>query len=491
MFGYFRRRLRAFKQKPESILKYPDGKRYYRDFHNIRKKHIDHDAEKVISRLHQFGHKAYLVGGCIRDLLLNRRPKDFDVVTSAHPNEVRGIFKNSRIIGRRFKINHIIFGWNKIIEVSTARSLPQSRIFAKGKDSLYLKHDNTYGSFKEDAARRDFTINSLYFDLKNETIIDYTGGIEDIQKKIIKTIGDESVSLPEDPVRILRALKFASVLECDLSVDLLKGVRKYKKFIAKASASRLHEEFNKIFWTGKAYDIFEKIVQVGFFSALFPRLNSYLNLVTPNWYDSFSQSLLGKRLKISDKMISEYEDINSNLYYGVMIADFILDNSGKNDVSPIVEEKKERNRGAHERAIHEKIIKIGKDFVLTHKEVERLTKIFSSQNNFLKDSVEQQNKARVRTFKGKDYFLEAFILFKINARSREDHESMQKAFFWEIGLRKKLPDAIKKLVYHALDDDPFDLRGQKVQGRNRKQSKGRQSNRVQHSKGNSKWSRRR
>ena len=490
MFGYLQRRLRAFKQKPESILKYPDGKRYYRDFHNIRKKHIDHDAEKVINRLHQFGHKAYLVGGCIRDLLLNRKPKDFDVVTSAHPDEIKSIFKNSRIIGKRFKINHVLFGRNKIIEVSTARSLPQSRIFAKGKDNLYLKRDNTYGNFKEDAARRDFTINSLYFDIRNETIIDYTGGLEDIQKKIIKTIGNESISLPEDPVRILRAVKFSSVLECDLSADLLKGVRKYKKFIAKASMSRLHEEFNKIFWTGKTYDIFEKIVQVGFFSALFPQLDAYLNLVTPDWHASFSESLLGKRLKISDKMISEHEDINNNLYYGVMITDFILDNSGKNGVSSVIEEQGGRNRRAYEKAMYAKIMKIGKDFGLTHREAERLTKMFSSQDNFLKDSVEQQNKARVRAFKSKDYFLEAFILFKINARSRGDNESIQKAFFWEIGLRQKLPDAIRKLVYRALDDDPFNLRKQKDQSRYKTRGKG-QSNRPYRSKGGSKGNHRR
>ena len=470
MFGYLQRRVRAFKQKLESILKYPDGKRYYRDFHNIRKKHIDHDAEKVINRLHQFGHKAYLVGGCIRDFLLNRKPKDFDIVTSAHPNEVRNIFKNSRIIGRRFKINHVFFGRNKIIEVSTARSLPKSRIFVKKKENLYLKHDNTYGNFKEDAARRDFTLNSLYFDLRNETIIDYTGGVNDIQKKIVKTIGSEGISLPEDPVRILRAVKFASVLEFDLSSDLLKGIRKYKKFITKASIPRLHEEFNKIFWTGKTYDIFEKITAVGLFTPLFPQLDSYLNLINPDWNQSFSESLFGRRLKIADKMISEHEDINNILYYGIMIADFVLDDSGKNGVSSKTEGIKERNKRAYEKSVYEKIMKVGKDFGLTRREAERLTKMFSSQNNFLQDSVEKQNKASVKIFKEKDYFLESFILYKVNARAKEDNESIQKAFFWEISLREKLPDAIPKLVPRTLDEDPFYFKKRNQQGQRPKKN---------------------
>ena len=457
MFGYLHRRFRAFKQKPESILKYPDGKRYYKDFHNIHRKYIDYDAEKVINRLQRFGHKAYLVGGCIRDLLLGRHPKDFDIVTSAHPSEVRRLFKNSRIIGKRFKINHIVFG-HKIIEVSTTRSLPKNRIFAKNKENLYLKRDNTYGSFKEDAARRDFTLNSLYFDLKNEIITDYTGGVEDIQKKIVRTIGNENISFPEDPVRILRAVKFSGILDFELSADLLKGIRKYKKFMNKASISRLHEEFNKIFWTGKAYQIFSKIIEADLFSSLFPCLYSRLNSMNPNWDKYFDETLLAKRLKISDKMISEHEDINNNLYYAILISDFIL--------GPQI--KKVHNKRIYKKNIYTEIMKVGNDFGLTRKEVERLTEVFSSQDSFLRDTAENHDKSRVRMFKSKDYFVESFIFYKINARSLADHESIQKAFFWEIGLRQKLPDAIRKLVYKTLDNDFFIPQAQKNKSRNRR-----------------------
>ena len=435
--------MRAFKQKPEVILKYPDGKRYYREFHNIRKRYIDHDAEKVLNRLNQFGHRAYLVGGCIRDILLNRRPKDFDIVTSAHPSEVRRIFKNSRTIGRRFKINHIVFGRNKIIEVSTARSLPLNRIVAKDDDELYLKKDNYYGNFREDAARRDFTINSLYFDFRNETIIDYTGGVEDIQKKVIQIIGDENISLPEDPVRILRALKFASLFDFQITLELLKAIRKYRKFITKASIARLHEEFNKIFWTGKAYKVFAKLVEMNLFQVLFPSVSKHMSVNDSSWHEHFSKTLLGKRLIIADKMIGEHEDINNNLYYSILLADCILD-------SETLKKASLEGRTKYEKATFEKLMKMGKEFGLTRREGERLTKIFTTQQDFLKDTVNDQNQNRVKRFKEQEHFTESFILYKINVRAKEDNASIQKALFWEIGFRKKLPDAIHTLVNRPL-----------------------------------------
>ena len=322
MLYFLKRLLRSYSQTPETILKYPDGKRYYKEFHNIRKSYIDPNAVKVIGRLQHFSHKAYIVGGAVRDMLLNRKPKDFDVVTSAHPNEVQKAFTNSRVIGRRFKINHIIFGRNRVIEVSTARSIPADR--AKIKKNLYLNQDNHFGTFKEDAARRDLTINALFFDIRNEAIIDYTGGVEDMQNKIIRIIGDVNISLPEDPVRMLRALKFSSLLSFEIDQNLLKGIRKYRKMIKKASLARLHEEFNKIFWTGSSLQIFSKLAEFGLFGALFPKISRFMDSKHPGWDKFFPQTLMGQRLLIADKMISEYEDINTTVYYAILIADFVL-----------------------------------------------------------------------------------------------------------------------------------------------------------------------
>ena len=424
-------------QNAEEILKYPQGKRYYPDFHHIRKSNLDEDAVKVINRLHQFSFKAYVVGGCVRDMLLGRSPKDYDIVTNAKPNEIKKIFANSRLIGKRFKIVHIVFRGNKIIEVSTARSLPESRKMAKDNDDLLLTKDNEFGSFKDDAARRDFTINSLFFDVRNETILDYSGGYDDLNEKLVRIIGDENVSLPEDPVRMLRAIKFAALLDFSLHSKLEKGIRKHRKLIRKASAPRLHEEYNKIFRTGQSYKIFEMMVKVGLYEAIFPNVTSYNEKLQPDFQTEFSKSRIAKRLMISDRMISEHEDINTTIYYALLLNDVVAELVF--DTAPpkvLAKEIKNRIRAAET------------DLGLTRKESERIVEMFVAQQQFTKETKER--KGWVQQFKNKDFFLEAFILYKINARADENDVSIQKALFWEIGLRKKLPQAIKKQRFRPL-----------------------------------------
>ncbi|MDH4262596.1 MAG: CCA tRNA nucleotidyltransferase [Spirochaetia bacterium] len=423
----------------DDILKYPVGKRYYPDFHNIRKNYIDIDAQKVIGRLNQFGFKAYIVGGCVRDLLLKRRPKDYDIVTNATPAEVKKIFVNSRLIGKRFRIVHVVFKGNKIIEVATARSLPSSRKGARDESDLLLQRDNEFGTFKEDAARRDFTINSLFFDIRNESIIDYTGGYEDIQNKIVRIIGDENISLPEDPVRMLRAVKFAGILDFEIHENLEKGIRKHKKLIQKASAPRLHEEYNKIFRTGHTFTIFKKMAELGLFDALFPDLAKKNKELYDDWPKSFEDSLMGKSLKISDRMINEHEDINTTIYFAILGAGFMLDLF---DTNP-------RDRG-FEREIKSRMEVVSKDLGLTRNESESILQIYNAQRQFYQE--ESDNKAWVRNFKNKPFFQEAFILYKISVRANNDDAGIQRALFWEIGMRKKLKFAIRKVMNRSIED---------------------------------------
>src|SRR5216684_5366587 len=185
---------------------------------------LDPEAVRVISRLRQRGHQAYLVGGCVRDLLLGRKPKDFDVATSAHPNEVRRIFSNSRLIGRRFRLAHVYFKGGKIIEVSTFRSTPMMEVpevaaggpeevpseTANGNGGdLFITQDNVFGTAEQDARRRDFTINGLFYDVQIGQVIDYVRGRQDLEASLVRTIGDPEVRMREDPVRILRAVRFA------------------------------------------------------------------------------------------------------------------------------------------------------------------------------------------------------------------------------------------------------------------------------------------
>src|SRR3954469_22449936 len=177
---------------------------------------IDPDAAKVVRRLERAGFQAYLVGGCVRDLLLSGRPKDFDVATSARPDDVRSLFRNCRIIGRLFRLAHVLFGGGKVVEVATFRRNPTEADSVED-DDLLIRSDNVFGEAHEDALRRDFTINALFYDLDRRQVLDWCGGMPDIQRRTIRTIGEPSVRFREDPVRILRAIKFAARL--DLGID--------------------------------------------------------------------------------------------------------------------------------------------------------------------------------------------------------------------------------------------------------------------------------
>src|SRR5690348_8469631 len=175
--------------------------------------HIDPDAIKVVRRLRRHQHTAYLVGGCVRDLLLARTPKDFDIATSATPDEIKDLFRNCRIIGRRFRLAHIFFG-SKIIETSTFRANPREAIEGEEEENgeLLIRRDNVFGSAEEDARRRDFTINGLFYDPESGNVIDYVAGLADLEQRVVRTIGDPDIRFREDPVRILRAVKFAARL---------------------------------------------------------------------------------------------------------------------------------------------------------------------------------------------------------------------------------------------------------------------------------------
>ena len=241
--------------------------------HPISRRDIDPDAVKVLYRLRQFDHVAYLVGGSVRDLLLGRRPKDFDIGTSAHPYQVKKLFRNCWIIGRRFRLAHVKFG-AKVIEVATFR-----RQVASGEEVVQdgvpapdpstpegehlIHHDNTFGTPEEDAFRRDFTINALVYDIATFSIIDYVGGLEDLRAGVVRSIGDPEVRLREDPVRMLRAVALAARLSFTLDPPVLDAIRAHRHEIAHSSAPRLLEEYYKILRAGSAEKTFRMLAEVG------------------------------------------------------------------------------------------------------------------------------------------------------------------------------------------------------------------------------------
>jgi poly(A) polymerase len=242
---------------------------------------IDADAAKVVRRLERSGHQAYLVGGCVRDLLLGGKPKDFDVATSARPEDVRTLFRNCRIIGRRFRLAHILFAGGKVIEVATFRRNPSmeppeeesSEVF----DDLLIRSDNVFGEAHEDALRRDFTMNALFYDLDRRQVLDWCGGMQDVRRRTIHTIGEPIVRFREDPIRILRAVRFAARLDLGIAPDVYDAMVSTREDLGKAARPRVFEEILRLLRWGAAHRSTWLLWETGAMSVLLPELAAFLD----------------------------------------------------------------------------------------------------------------------------------------------------------------------------------------------------------------------
>jgi poly(A) polymerase len=236
---------------------------------------LDPDAVKVVRRLRRGGYAAYLVGGCVRDLLLGMRPKDFDVATSAHPNQVKETFRNCRLIGRRFRLAHVFFRGGKIVEVSTFRANPLDELTDLPAD-LLIRHDNVFGTAEEDARRRDFTINGLFYDLDDGRVVDHVGGKTDLLARLVRTIGVPDVRMREDPVRILRAIRFAAKCALELEPETRAAMKAHAQEIPRCAPPRVLEEMLKLVRSGAARRCFELLREVGALHILLPPVAEYL-----------------------------------------------------------------------------------------------------------------------------------------------------------------------------------------------------------------------
>jgi len=237
---------------------------------------IDADAAKVVRRLERAGFQAYLVGGCVRDLLLGGRPKDFDVATSARPDDVRGLFRNCRIIGRRFRLAHVLFGGGKVVEVATFRRNP-TESDTDEDDDLLIRSDNVFGDAHEDALRRDFTINALFYDLDRQQVLDWCGGMPDIADRRIRTIGDPGVRFREDPVRILRAVKFAAKLDLGIDPNVYDAMVGSRAELARAARPRIFEEILRLMRIGASHRAMWLLWEIGAMAILLPELSAFLD----------------------------------------------------------------------------------------------------------------------------------------------------------------------------------------------------------------------
>ena len=243
-----------------------------RSEHPVSRRDIDPRVLKVLYRLIAAGHVAYLVGGGVRDLMMGRRPKDFDVATSAHPQQVRDLFRNSRLIGRRFRLVHVFFGSHNI-EVATFRRRAED--VPESEDPL-IRHDNTFGTPEEDAFRRDFTINSLFYSPRTFQVIDYAGGVADLEARLIRTIGDPEVRMREDPVRMLRAVRFAAKLGFEIEPDTRAAIERHREDLLNASVPRVVEEIFRALGIAAAARAFELMHELALFDLLLAPLAGLL-----------------------------------------------------------------------------------------------------------------------------------------------------------------------------------------------------------------------
>src|SRR6202171_5347844 len=242
-----------------------------RSAHPISRRQIPENVLKVLYRLHRSGYRAYLCGGSVRDLLMNRTPKDFDVATDAHPAEIRRLFRNSRIIGRRFRLVHIIFQ-DMIVEVATFRREPERTAADEEAEDFLITDDNTFGSPLQDARRRDFTINALFYNIADFSVIDYVDGLADMETKHIRVIGDPDVRFREDPVRMMRAIEFASRLGFEIEEKTYAAILHHRNEILKASPPRVSEEILELLRRGWSRGAFRLMVDSALLEPLLPEV---------------------------------------------------------------------------------------------------------------------------------------------------------------------------------------------------------------------------
>jgi poly(A) polymerase len=384
--------------------------------HPISRRDIDPDALKVLYRLRQYDHIAYLVGGSVRDLLLGRRPKDFDIGTSAHPYQVKKLFRNCWIIGRRFRLAHVKFG-AKVIEVATFRRqvAPGEEVVQDGvpapdpttpEGEHLIHHDNTFGTPEEDAFRRDFTINALVYDIATFSIIDYVGGLEDLRAGIVRSIGDPEVRLREDPVRMLRAVALAARLDFAIDAPVLDAIRTHRHEIAQSSAPRLLEEYYKILRAGSAEKAFRMLAQLGLLEPISAELHR--GAADPLW----------RSLAALDAYRRRFEATPETLTNAILLGSLLVPLGIPIGTGPT----RSRDRGAHDQASGDggalsggrrrldPVPKLG-GLPLARRDVERLRQILAMQRRLRDTSASPRTQ---RALAHRSLFREALTWFEIH-----------------------------------------------------------------------------
>ena len=285
-----------------------------REHHDISRRDMSRAALNVLYGLNKGGFEAYLVGGCLRDILNGVTPKDFDVVTNATPEEVQKLFRRARVIGRRFKIVHVYFGQD-VIEVATFRALSEPDEREESEHGMILR-DNIYGSIEEDALRRDFTLNALYYNIENFALYDFMGSLDDIREKRIRIIGDPERRYREDPVRMLRAARFAAKMQFELEPETEKPIHQLGLSLHQVPAPRMFDEVLKLFLTGHALASMKSLQQLGLLEILIPEAGKHLHdaSIGPVWHKLIERACIN-----TDKRIAENRPVTPAFLFAVLL----------------------------------------------------------------------------------------------------------------------------------------------------------------------------
>ena len=367
-----------------------------REEHNISRRDIDPDALKVLYRLARNDYIAYLVGGGVRDLLLGRKPKDFDISTNARPEQIRSLFRNCILIGRRFRLAHVRYG-EKIIETSTFRRTPETNGDPSDPDTdLFQRDDNLFGSPQEDALRRDFTVNGLFYDIESFSIIDYVGGMEDLAAKRIRSIGDPCIRFREDPIRMIRAVRFASRLDFTLDSDTEDAIHKHGEELAKAAPARLLEEICRLFAFSSGWKAVRLLASTGLLKVILPEVAEALD-------SSGEGELFWKRLKALDEGDTVLPDATPALIFSVLLLDPMKKRYGRDwayeDFPKLKFDK-----------VHSFLEPLSQRLRFPRKMVDRIVHIYLSQHRFLNPG---GKKGALANFVTQDSFHESLALSEI------------------------------------------------------------------------------
>ena len=378
-----------------------------RSEHSISRKMIDEEALKVLYRLHRHGFLSYLVGGSVRDLLLGKIPKDFDVVTNAHPHEINALFKNSRIVGRRFRLVHVFFKGRKIIEVSTFRSRSEFEEVQTKGGGIIIQADS-FGTPAEDALRRDITINGLFYNIADFSIIDYVGGMADLGQQVIRTIGDPDERFQQDPVRMIRVIRHAARTGFSIDDQTYQAILQHRDEIKKCSPSRLRDEFLRELKEGAAKPSFQMMLNTGLLFSLFPDFERALGdrSLSAKKNQKFFLSLFD----LVDQLIKKGRQVSESILLALFLTPFLR------AITPQHPFLGKREKYLYmTQTIHWAVHQIFTPFSFPRGSKEMACQILIAQSNIKKAIQKGVISKKLRM---KRYFKEAVLLFGIEAQAK-------------------------------------------------------------------------